>query len=280
MSVAVVQVEAYRQASAAKSNTFGLLLLASARSLCWCRQRSGSWTREARAAGAWKLGGRGNAVLVAVSLALVLALPAPAAASAGPVGPDPAPHAASSGPAVASPSSSGSVSSPAPQAQPSSSPRPQPAASSGSSPHSPASGTGTPVAPGGSSSAGLSPAQGSATPISSGRGTPGRTTRLDARQRIGHASATHHVRGRSTRRAARTHHAAAHSSPGLADLAVPFVIPHHLAWLRPLLAGSLGRLSHGDGLLLLLGALALVVLVLASSTMLRLLMRVMREGWR
>src|SRR5947209_18008498 len=94
MGVAVVQVEAYRQMSAAKSDISGLLLLASARSLCWYRQRNGSRKREARVAGASKLRGRGKAVLVAVPLALALAVPMPAAASGGGVGPDPAPQAA------------------------------------------------------------------------------------------------------------------------------------------------------------------------------------------
>ncbi len=57
------------------------------------------------------------------------------------------------------------------------------------------------------------------------------------------------------------------------------MLAHSLALLRPLITGALGPLSKVDGTLLLLGALALVVLVLASSSLLRLLARLGDEGW-
>ena len=57
------------------------------------------------------------------------------------------------------------------------------------------------------------------------------------------------------------------------------MLGHGLEELQPLLTTTVDPLSHGDGTLLLLGALALAALVVASSTLLRLLARLGDDGW-
>jgi hypothetical protein len=51
------------------------------------------------------------------------------------------------------------------------------------------------------------------------------------------------------------------------------MLGHRLESLQPVLTKALNPPPHGDGLLMLLGALALAVLVFASSMLLRLLAR-------
>jgi hypothetical protein len=60
---------------------------------------------------------------------------------------------------------------------------------------------------------------------------------------------------------------------------LPLGLGHRLAQLAPALTSVLGHVSRPDGVLLLLGALSLAVLVLASFSLLRLLARIRSEEW-
>lgn len=78
-------------------------------------------------------------------------------------------------------------------------------------------------------------------------------------------------------RPAPAHHSAARTKQ--ARLAFPLTLIRKTEQLPSAVGRVLTPLSHDDGVLLLLGALALAVLVIASSTMLRLLTRIRDEGW-
>lgn len=79
------------------------------------------------------------------------------------------------------------------------------------------------------------------------------------------------------RRPAATDHSAARTRHPQVDF--PAAVERRIEQLPREVTGALNPVSHEDGVLLLLGALAFAVLVVVSSTLLRLLARIRSEGW-
>jgi hypothetical protein len=250
----------------------------------WRRRRDGSLLPKARGSAASVLARLGPFMVVGLLLGLLT--PAPAAAA----GPDAAPQ-------QASPSSAGATSAaPSPQPAPTSSSSPksstsaisadpssQPAPTSSSAPKSsPPSGPSqagseppnvTPTAQGGSSA--VVPSE-TATHPSSAVQSPSISTRTGVVP-----SPTHHKhpRATATRRAAPLSHPPVHRPTASAHVAFPVLLARRLELLDPGSTGPLRPLTRGDPALMLLGALALAVLVLASTRLLRLLARLGRDGY-
>jgi hypothetical protein len=228
-----------------------------------------------------------SATMIAV---LAVALLAPMAANASGGGaqrdPSPAPE-----PAPAS-SHAGTQPDAAPQVQPSSvtsSPSPEPATTSGSdhtSQSSPGSSGATQAPQGGpvqveSSQTGPSQsASSSAGP--SGAATSSVTAHHDARAPRPRVLRSKHQH-KTSRPAATTHRsrpsATAQRAVRHTSVELPFGLGSRLNHLPGVLGAARDPLSHPDGTMLLLSALALAVLVVASGTLLRLLARIREEGW-
>lgn len=204
---------------------------------------------------------------------LVLALLAPAPGSAA--GPDPAPQKASTS------SSSASSPTPAPQPSPTQSPAPKPAPATGSSQSTSGSTTGASDGQGGSPT--VAPAQ-PVTSASSGVRSTGiassgvRAPILSAPASVAAGpSHTDHKRAPATIRRAHPRLATLHRQ-ATSPIALPAILAQGLNLLPPLFTAPFNKLSHGDPVLMLLGALALAVLVLASLSMLKLLALAGAEG--
>ena len=239
-----------------------------------------------------------SATIIAV-LAVALLVPMAANASGGGAQPD-----ASPGPEPAPASShAGTQPDAAPQVQPSSatsSPSPQPATTSGSdhSSQSTSGSSGAAEAPQGESSQGESSQGGSSQGGSSqGGSSQGGSSQTGSSQgassSVGSSGAAtssataHHVarapqprvqrskRERKTSRPAAT----AHRSVRHTSVELPFGLARRLDHLPSALSAARDPLSNSDGTMLLLSALALGVLVVASATLLRLLARIRAEGW-
>ena len=71
---------------------------------------------------------------------------------------------------------------------------------------------------------------------------------------------------------------AARRRPVAGGLTFPALLAHRLDLFRPA-ASALSSLTRHNGTLVLLSALAMLVLLIASSSLLRLLARSRREGW-
>ncbi len=234
-----------------------------------------------------------SATIIAV-LAVALLVPMAANASGGGAQPD-----ASPGPEPAPASShAGTQPDAAPQVQPSSatsSPSPQPATTSGSdhSSQSTSGSSGAAEAPQGESSQGES-SQGESSQGGSSQGGSSQTgSSQGASSSVGSSGAAtssataHHVarapqprvqrskRERKTSRPAAT----AHRSVRHTSVELPFGLARRLDHLPSALSAARDPLSNSDGTMLLLSALALGVLVVASATLLRLLARIRAEGW-
>jgi hypothetical protein len=228
-----------------------------------------------------------GATIIAV-LAVALLAPMVANASGGGAQPD-----ASPGPEPAPASSqAGTQPDAAPQVQPSSgtsSPSPQPATTSGSDHTSQSSSgsSGATEAPQGQSSQGAS-SQGKSSQGESSQGgsSQGASSSAGSSGAATSSATTHHV-ARARPRAQRSKHqpktsgpaAATHRSVRHAGVELPFGLGRRLDDLPSALSAARDPLSNSDGTMLLLSALALGVLVVASVTLLRLLARIREEGW-
>jgi len=230
---------------------------------------------------------RVSAAIIAV-LAVTLLAPMAASASGGGAQRDPSP---APEPAPAS-SHAGTQPDAAPQVQPSSvtgSPSPQPATTSGSDHTSQSSSgsSGATQAPQDGSSQVQSSQTGSSQGASSSAGSSGAATSSATAHQAARApqprvqrSKHQHTTSRPAATTRRSRPAAtAQRSVRHTSVELPFGLGSPLNHLTGVLGAARDPLSHPDGTMLLLSALALAVLVVASGTLLRLLARIREEGW-
>ena len=209
-------------------------------------------------------------VVIALLVALFLTLPAGAAGSGA--SPDPAPQ-GSSHKAVDS-STRNDINQPAPDAAPSPARNPEPTAAPGSGRHSSASPT---VAPGSSPSVDLSSTHSGATSTGSRSGSPGVIARAPSAP-AAHPTKLHRALPAVKHRTTQPGKSGAQGSTAATPVDISALLARRLDVLQPA-TGALTSLSHHDGTLLLLGSVAMLVLLVASSSLLRLLARGGREGW-
>jgi hypothetical protein len=216
--------------------------------------------RRSAEARAWArpLLARASEIGVAVMLLALLA-PAGAGAAGDRAAPDPAPQVAPAG------SAGSAAPEAAPQAEPSASPGPAAAPAPGSHQSAPASPPVTQVGQGGSSGPAISRTESDAR--SSVESSTSRVATSVETSSGSHQQPAAHPRRPVHRAAARPY------------LGFPLAAGHRLAELPTAFTNALAPLARGDGRLMLLGALALAVLVFASSALLRLLARLRDEGW-
>jgi hypothetical protein len=89
-----------------------------------------------------------------------------------------------------------------------------------------------------------------------------------------------HVRVAAPKRRPHPRHVVAvHRKSAPERFTLPAILSHGLNLLPPVFTAPFNTLSHGDPVMMLLGALALAVLVLASLRLLKLLARAGHEGW-
>jgi hypothetical protein len=239
--------------------------LVTARRLDWQRGRKGSWMSRLLTGTAFTR--LGLTLVVGLLLALFLILPAGAAGS-GP-SPDPAPN-RSPQKASASADIKAATNEPVPDAAPRASRGPQPSPAPGSGNRTTASPTVTPVSSGGSRGGELSRTQdGASSSIPITRAPSVSATPAAASRRAASAAkhqATRSSNGTSGKEPAGTGHTFRTSLVRRLDL------------FRPA-TSALSSLTRHDGTLVLLSALAMLVLLIASSSLLRLLARSRGEGW-
>jgi hypothetical protein len=240
--------------------------LVTARRLDWQRGRNGSWMSRLLTGRAFTR--LGPTLVVGLLLALFLILPAGAAGS-GP-SPDPAPH-RSPQKASASSDIKAATNEPVPDAAPRASRGPQPSPAPGSGDRTTASQTVTPVSSGGSRGGELSRTQdvaSSSIPIT--RAPSVSATPAAASRRV--ASAAKH-------RATPPSNGASRKRPPATGHTFPTSLLRRLDLFRPATSALSSLTRHDDGTLVLLSALAMLVLLIASSSLLRLLARSRGEGW-
>jgi hypothetical protein len=239
--------------------------LVTVRRLDWQRGRKVSWISRLLTGTAFTR--LGHALAVGLLLALFLILPA-GAASSGP-SPDPAPH-RSPQKASASSDIKAATNEPVPDAAPRGSRGPQPSPAPGSGHRTTPSQTVTPVSSGGSRGDELSRTTGDAStsiPITRAPSVPATPAAPSRRA----APAAKHPATRPSNAASRKRAAAI-------GLTFPALLAHRLDLFRPA-TSALSSLTRHDGILVLLSALAMLVLLIASSSLLRLLARSRGEGW-
>jgi hypothetical protein len=236
-----------------------------ARRLDWHRGRNVWWIRPTRTGTAFTRLGR--TVVVGLLSALFLILPAGAAGS-GP-SPDPAPQRSPQKASVSS-DTKAATNQPVPDAAPRASRGPQPSPAPGSGHSTTVSQTVTPFSSGGSRGGEVSQTHGGASSSSPITRAPSVPVTPAAASRSAAPAAKH--------RTTRVSNGASRKRPAVTGLTFPALLAHRLDLFRPA-TSALSSLTRHNGTLVLLSALAMLVLLIASSSLLRLLARSRREGW-
>lgn len=235
-----------------------------ARRLDWQRGRNGRWIRRLLTDTPFTR--LRPAVVVGLLSALFLILPAGAAGSGA--SPDPAPH-ASSHRAVDSSATKDATNQPAPDAAPTAPRTPQPTAAPGFG--RPATSSGT-VAPVTSPSVDQPRIHSGAPSSDSDSGGPELLTRSPHTTKAPRATPV------AKRRTLRPSHSRVQGQTAATHPGFPASLARRLDVFRPA-TSALSSLTRHDGTLVLLSALAMLVLLIASSSLLRLLARSRGEGW-
>ena len=207
-------------------------------------------------------------VVAGLLSALFLILPAGAAGS-GP-SPDPAPQ-RSPQQASASSDTMAATNQPAPDAAPRTSRGPQPSPAPGSGHSTTVSQAVTPFSSGGSRGGEVSQTHG-------GTSSSSPITRAPSRPASSAAASPRVAPGAKQRETLASKGAARRRPAVTGGLTFPALLAHRLDLFRPA-ASALSSLTRHNGTLVLLSALAMLVLLIASSSLLRLLARSRREGW-